>query len=274
MASEPGVVGEMSARSEVRVRRRASGVRTWGWALVLWLVVAAVAPVGESRALPPPGRAETSTSRLERGRLAPERRGSRREIGPRGVRSRRGSGRRRGPLPNGRLARLPGSSTTHGNGDVFRFVVEVERHLRTSRRTFLRRVEETLFSERGWLRSGNLAFRRARRAPIDFRVILASRATTDRLCAPALTHGRFSCHNNGLVVINAWRWRKGAPAYRGLSRYRTYVINHEVGHALGHGHLTCSGGRRAPVMMQQTMGVGSCRAHPWPLRSEVGGTGH
>lgn len=38
--------------------------------------------------------------------------------------------------------------------------------------------------------------------------------------------------------------------FRGLERYRRYVINHEF----GHGHATCSGpGELAPVMMQQTI---------------------
>jgi len=37
----------------------------------------------------------------------------------------------------------------------------------------------------------------------------------------------------------------------------------------GHGHSWCTGGgRRAPVMMQQTKGVAPCRANPWPLAWE------
>ena len=49
-----------------------------------------------------------------------------------------------------------------------------------------------------------------------------------------------------------------------LTGYRTYVVNHEVGHSLGHGHAYCAGkGEVAPVM-QQTYGVKGCSAWPWP----------
>jgi hypothetical protein len=101
---------------------------------------------------------------------------------------------------------------------------------------------------------------------VDFRVVLASPKTTDRLCAPLTTEGKVSCGTGGMAVINLLRWQRGADAYQGqLARYREYVVNHEVGHELGHGHETCSApGRLAPVMMQQTITIGACRASPWP----------
>ena len=96
--------------------------------------------------------------------------------------------------------------------------------------------------------------------------MLASPDTTDRLCRPLNTAGRYSCANGGMAVINAMRWLRGAPAYgNDLAGYRRYVVNHEVGHVLGRGHQQCPArGALAPVMVQQTKGVGACRPNPWP----------
>jgi Protein of unknown function (DUF3152) len=48
-----------------------------------------------------------------------------------------------------------------------------------------------------------------------------------------------------------------------LPTYRQYVVNHEVGHRLG--HMLCPGTRQpAPVMQQQTLGMHGCTVNPWP----------
>jgi len=106
--------------------------------------------------------------------------------------------------------------------------------------------------------------------PFDFRVALARPALTNALCAPLQTNGIFSCAQNGRAVLNSMRWRRGADAYGGaLRRYRIYMINHEVGHLLGRGHVYCpAAGVLAPVMVQQTKGVAPCLANPWPLAWE------
>ena len=57
------------------------------------------------------------------------------------------------------------------------------------------------------------------------------------------------------------------PPASGFTRrddYRRYVLLHEVGHALGRGHETCTeSGAPAPIMMQQTLGTGKCKPNPW-----------
>ena len=94
--------------------------------------------------------------------------------------------------------------------------------------------------------------------------------TTDRLCAPYMTRGEVSCQNGDRVVLNAKRWVFGADSYGAdLTNYRRYLVNHEFGHALGKHHLDCPGpGRLAPVMMQQTKGLGACRKNPWPIAGQ------
>jgi hypothetical protein len=94
--------------------------------------------------------------------------------------------------------------------------------------------------------------------------------TTDRLCAPYLTGGEVSRQNGNRVVLNAKRWLLGADSYGSdLTNYRRYLVNHEFGHALGKHHVDCPGpGELAPVMMQQTKGLGGCRKNPWPQSSQ------
>jgi hypothetical protein len=60
--------------------------------------------------------------------------------------------------------------------------------------------------------------------------------------------------------VNAMRWTKGSVESKlPLDEYRQYVISHEMGHILGYDHTTCPGqGYPAPVMMQQTLGIGTC----------------
>ena len=175
---------------------------------------------------------------------------------------------RRLPAVLGRsdFLRAPGASRVVGTGALRRFTVEVEAGIGHDPRAFAAAVERTIFDRRSWLGSGRYAFQRVADGPVALRVVLASPRTTDRLCRPLRTGGIFSCFQRGRAVINVSRWQGGARAYGGdLASYRLYVVNHEVGHAFGHGHRSCPGaGRPAPTMMQQTKGVGSCRPNPWP----------
>ena len=101
----------------------------------------------------------------------------------------------------------------------------------------------------------------------DFTIFLATPVTSEQICATAGLHtaGYSSCRITGKVVINLARWLTGVPDYGApVEDYQRYVVNHEVGHSLGHGHAFCAGrGKVAPVMMQQTYGLGGCVAWPW-----------
>ena len=86
------------------------------------------------------------------------------------------------------------------------------------------------------------------------------------------------------VFINEARWVRGAVPFQGdIGSYRQYLINHEVGHAIGYTtHEPCDeNGGLAPIMMQQTFGTANseimaldpdmkanrtytCRPNAWP----------
>jgi Protein of unknown function (DUF3152) len=176
----------------------------------------------------------------------------------------------RAPVP-GRLVLVPGHSRRSDRGSALRYQVQVETGLGLDSRAVAAEIDRILADPRGWS-GGGIAFRRVTRAPVDFRVVLAAPATVDRLCSPLRTYGALSCATDTRAVLNVVRWRRGAPAFhRDVALYRRYLVNHEVGHLLGHGHSSCqAAGARAPVMMQQTMGVGACRANGRPLPWERG----
>ena len=175
------------------------------------------------------------------------------------------------PLRVSGLDTAPGSSAVHGDAPIVRrFAVEVDRRLRVPPDEFAEAVEEILFAREGWLGPGSrIALQRVDAPPYNFRVTLAGPDLVDRLCFPFRTRGRVSCENRGRAVINANRWLFSSPEWPKRVNYRRYLINHEVGHSLGHHHRFCPrAGAVAPVMQQQTGGAGACRRGQWPKRFE------
>jgi hypothetical protein len=166
---------------------------------------------------------------------------------------------------SGEFAVAPGTTSVVGAGALTTYTVEVEREVPLPLKQVAGLVDQVLGDPRSWTADGSHSLQRVE-ADGDVRVLVATPATTDELCAPLDTAGRLSCRNGDLVVLNAWRWLDGAEAYgKNLTDYRRYLINHEFGHALGNPHEDCSqDGAAAPVMMQQTKGVAPCQPNPWP----------
>jgi hypothetical protein len=161
---------------------------------------------------------------------------------------------------------VPGEAKSPGQGPILRYLVEVERGLPFGARDFAAEVHRILNHEHGWGRAGRIRFVRVDSGAVRFRVSLSSPDLTDTSCAPLRTFGRLSCFSRGRAVINAVRWGTGSPSYgKDVVSYREYLISHEVGHGLGHGHVSCpKPGEPAPVMVQQTKSLGGCRPNPWP----------
>ncbi|KAB1139013.1 DUF3152 domain-containing protein [Micromonospora sp. AMSO12t] len=162
-------------------------------------------------------------------------------------------------------------------GTLRRYRVAVESGAGEDAGEFAAAVERALAGPGSWV-DGELRLQQVRAASRhDFTVYLATARTAGRLCAAGGVNIRVggkpytSCRAPGKVIINLDRWRLSVPHFVSakvpLSVYRTYVVNHEVGHQLGHRHERCPGrGRVAPVMMQQTLFLNGCVANPWPYR--------
>ena len=100
----------------------------------------------------------------------------------------------------------------------------------------------------------------------DVRVVLASPSTVDAMCAPLRTGGEVSCGRNGHAALNVRRWVRATPEFPDRTLYRQYLVNHEVGHLLGHPHVPCPGaGQVAPLMQQQSLAVAPCTPNGWPF---------
>lgn len=165
---------------------------------------------------------------------------------------------------------VPGQGEKAGEtGRLYTYTVEVEDGIDPASyagdTSFARAVEEALSDPRGWTWDGSVSLQRVDgdSPEPDFRVSLTTSATAHR---PEVCGGEIpfetSCYRREMaegnrVIINLARWVRGALAFNGdMTSYRQYLVNHEVGHALGLGHTGCpEDGDLAPVMMQQSFGV-------------------
>ncbi|MFG2788593.1 DUF3152 domain-containing protein [Streptomyces sp. NPDC048419] len=176
---------------------------------------------------------------------------------------------------SGKFAAVPGSAKAPGKGQKYTYRVDVEQGLGLDGELFARAVQATLNDSRSWAHDGDRTFERVDSGKPDFVITLASPGTTAKWCAKSgldTTEDNVSCDSASTerVMINAYRWAQGSKTYGDqIHAYRQMLINHEVGHRLGHGHVTCTkNGQLAPVMQQQTKFLDHdgihCLPNPWP----------
>ncbi|MEU0286817.1 DUF3152 domain-containing protein [Streptomyces sp. NPDC006147] len=175
----------------------------------------------------------------------------------------------------GKFDAVEGIDKAPGKGRKITYRVDVERGLDLDGALFAEAVHRTLNDNRSWAHNGALAFERIHSGSPDFVITLASPETTADWCAKSgldTTEDNVSCDSAATerVLINAYRWAQGAETYGDkMYAYRQMLINHEIGHRLGHNHVTCDkDGDLAPVMQQQTKFLDHdgirCRPNAWP----------
>lgn len=170
----------------------------------------------------------------------------------------------------GELRTVPGThAAPHEAQRVLNVEVIVEEGLGVDGPAFAAFAMAVLNDPRGWGHDGSVVFERSGSEDADVRLYLASPATTDELCAPLPTNGRLSCGRVGFAALNAERWAIGAEPFLDgggtVEEYRAYLVNHEVGHVIGYGHVRCpEPGTLAPVMLQQSLWLDGCEPNGWP----------
>lgn len=176
---------------------------------------------------------------------------------------------------SGKFDVIPGIDKAPGKGQKFTYRVDVEQGLGLDGALFARAVQKTLNDDRSWAHDNARTFERISSGKPDFVITLASPGTTAFWCAKSsldTTEDNVSCDSAATerVMINAYRWAQGSQTYGdAIHAYRQMLINHEVGHRLGHHHENCQkDGELAPVMQQQTKFLDHhgihCLPNPWP----------
>jgi hypothetical protein len=176
---------------------------------------------------------------------------------------------------SGKFEAVPGYAKAPGRGRKYTYRVDVEQGLGLDGALFADAVQKTLNDDRSWAHGGVRTFERISSGEPDFVITLASPGTTATWCAKSgldTTEDNVSCDSAATerVMINAYRWAQGSKTYGdAMYAYRQMLINHEVGHRLGHNHVTCQkNGELAPVMQQQTKFLDHdgihCLPNAWP----------
>ncbi|MGV9265902.1 DUF3152 domain-containing protein [Kitasatospora sp. NPDC003701] len=168
----------------------------------------------------------------------------------------------------------PGAAAPVGKGTVRRYRVEVEDGIGIDPAAAAAQVQSILADPRGWTNDRRNGFQLVASGAYDFTVKIASPAAVDRICGAAglNTRGEVNCNVGNQVLVNVKRWNTGSPQFSGpIDEYRALIVNHEVGHRIGHGHETCPGdGKPAPAMMQQIYGLKGCEPNAWPYTAQGG----
>ncbi|NYI40748.1 DUF3152 domain-containing protein [Demequina lutea] len=194
----------------------------------------------------------------------------------------------------GTISVVPGiGSPAAGAGDVRWVSIAVEDGVTINAAAFKAYVIATLNANRGWGTGHSVQFV-ATDGVADYRIVLASPYTAKVLCpdphltkpagsfveasptpmptptptsspSPAVVDSPWSCAQDGVIVISSYNWTAGFPTYgTDYAGARAYILNHHMGHLLGHDDVECSGGRADVMVVQEVTLPDGCKVNPWP----------
>lgn len=178
------------------------------------------------------------------------------------------------------LAKAEQTASESGNGIITYTYCVASRGEVGDLTEFANMVFSTLNDPRGWPRAG-VIFQENEGAdpntdPNACSMTLTLAAADQMTSFSTECSDEYSCRVGNDVIINIDRWNNATEGWRNaggtVERYRTMVINHEVGHRLGHldNELTCLAvNQPAPLMQQQSMDLLGCVPNEWPLDEEL-----
>lgn len=174
------------------------------------------------------------------------------------------------------LAKAEQTASESGNGVITYTYCVASRGEVGDLTEFANTVFSTLNDPRGWPRAGAVFQEADGTDPNACSMTLTLAAADQMTSFSTECSDEYSCRVGNDVVINIDRWNNATEDWLNaggtVERYRTMVINHEVGHRLGHfdNETTCPAvNQPAPLMQQQSMDLLGCTPNEWPLDEEL-----
>ena len=134
---------------------------------------------------------------------------------------------------------------------LIRYTTSVDSDVDYDPRQFAKEVAIYLADPEGWAQWHTFVVGKGKTIRLSSRKTMKTEGCVDDRLSCAILGGNE-------IWLSAHRWIHGAaPSKLPLERYRQYMVTHEMGHSLGYEHVQCTSGP-APVMMQQTLGIGKC----------------
>lgn len=143
---------------------------------------------------------------------------------------------------------------------------------------FFTKVKDVLNNDQGWKKYGFNFEVTCDAQKAYIKIWLTSPEHMRKLSSKSTAELNLCDMDKRIVYVHVDRWMDRNPQFNQskmtLDDYRTYVLNHEIGHALGCTHLNaCLVDGKSPVMKQQTPGQidaegKECTPNPYPTDAD------